>query len=93
MRELQKLQTEQEKVQREIQQLENRQKILLNKKTDAERRARTRRLIEHGAILESIFPALTGLSGEEVKAFLLSLSRLPGAAEAAERVAKSGRTE
>lgn len=92
MRELQKLQTEQEKVQREIQQLENRQKILLNKKTDAERRARTRRLIEHGAILESIFPALAGLSGEEVKAFLLSLSRLPGATEAAERAAKSGKT-
>lgn len=92
MRELQKLQTEQEKVQREIRQLENRQKILLNKKTDAERRARTRRLIEHGAILESIFPALAGLSGEDVKAFLLSLSRLPGAREATEKAAKSGRT-
>ena len=52
MKELKKLQTEQEKVQREIRQLENRQKILLNKQTDAERRARTRRLIEHGAILE-----------------------------------------
>lgn len=92
MRELQKLQTEQEKVQREIRQLENRQKILLNKQTDAERRARTRRLIEHGAILESIFPALAGLSGEEVKAFLLSLSHLPGTREAAEKAAKSGRT-
>ncbi|MDO4328526.1 MAG: DUF3847 domain-containing protein [Lachnospiraceae bacterium] len=74
----QKLQAEQEKVQREIRQLENRQKILLNKQTDAERRARTRRLIEHGAILESIFPALADLSGEEVNAFLLAVSRLPG---------------
>lgn len=83
---------EQEKVQREIQQLENRQKILLNKKTDAERRARTRRLIEHGAILESVFPATVTMTGEEVKAFLLSLSRLPGAIEAAEKAAKSGRT-
>jgi len=93
MKELKKLQTEQEKVQREIQQLENRQKILLNKKTDAERRARTRRLIEHGAILESVFPATVTMTGEEVKAFLLSLSRLPGATEAAEKAAKSGRTE
>lgn len=93
MKELQKLQTEQEKVQREIQQLENRQKILLNKKTDAERRARTRRLIEHGAILESVFPATVTMTGEEVKAFLLSLTRLPGATEAAEKAAKSGRTE
>lgn len=92
MRELQKLQTEQEKVQREIQQLENRQKILLNKKTDAERRARTRRLIEHGAILESVFPATVTMTGEEVKMLLLSLSRLPGATEAAEKAAKSGRT-
>lgn len=65
-------------MQREIRQLENRQKILLNKQTDAERRARTRRLIEHGAILESIFPALADLSGEEVNAFLLAVSRLPG---------------
>lgn len=92
MKELQKLQTEQEKVQREIQQLENRQKILLNKKTDAERRARTRRLIEHGAILESVFPATVTMTGEEVEVFLLSLSRLPGATEAAEKAAKSGRT-
>ena len=68
-------------MQREIRQLENRQKILLNKKTDAKRRARTRRLIEHGAILESIFPALAGLSGEEVKAFLLAVSHLPGVPE------------
>ena len=92
MKELKKLQTEQEKVQREIQQLENRQKILLNKNTDAERRTRTRRLIEHGAILESVFPTTVTMTGEEVKAFLLSLSRLPGATEAAEKAAKSGRT-
>lgn len=78
MKELEKLQAEQEKVQREIRQLENRQKILLNKQSDAERRARTRRLIERGAILESVFPALAGLSGEEVKAFLLTVSRLSG---------------
>ena len=79
MKDLKKLQSEQQKVQREIEQLQNRQKILLNRKTDTERRARTRRLIEHGAILESIFPATVTMTGEEVKAFLLALSRLPGA--------------
>lgn len=78
MKELEKMQAKQQKVQNEIRQLENRQKILLNRQSDAERRARTRRLIEHGAILESIFPALVGLPGEEVKAFLLAVSRLPG---------------
>ena len=70
------LNTEQEKVQKEIRQLENRRKILLNKQADEERRARTRRLIEHGAILESIFPIIVSMTGEEIKAFLLSLSRL-----------------
>lgn len=93
MRELQKLQTEQEKVQREIRQLENRQKILLNKQTDAERRARTRRLIEHGVILESIFPATVTMTGEEVKAFLLSLSRLPGVPKLPQNRPESPETE
>ena len=59
---------EQEQVLKKIRQLENRQKILLNRQSDMERRARTRRLIEHGAILESVFPALAALPGEEVKA-------------------------
>ena len=76
MKPLEGLHTEQEKVQREIRQLENRRKILLNKQTNEERRARTRRLIKHGAILESIFPMTVSMTGEEVKAFLLSLSRL-----------------
>ena len=72
MPDIDKLKNQQEKVK-----TENRQKILLNRKTDAERKARTRRLIEHGAILESIFPAVTAMTGEEVKAFLSAISRLP----------------
>ena len=77
MPDIDKLKNQQEKVKTEIRQLENRQKILLNRKTDAERKARTRRLIEHGAILESIFPATTAMTGEEIKAFLSVISRLP----------------
>lgn len=92
MKELERLQKEQDKVKKEIRQLENRQKILLNRQSDTERRARTRRLIEHGAILESVFPATAAMTGEEVKTFLLSLSRLPGAREADEKAAKSGET-
>ena len=76
MPDIDKLKARQEKVKTEIRQLENRQKILLNRKTDAERKARTRRLIEHGAILESIFPAISDMTGEEVKAFLSAISRL-----------------
>ena len=71
---LEELRTEREKVLNEIRQLENRQKILLNKAGNIERRARTRRLIEHGAILESVFPCVIDMEGEEVKAFLKSLT-------------------
>ena len=81
---------EREKVLKEIRQLENRQKVLENKQRDAERRARTRRLIERGAILEGVFPLSPDLSGEEVKAFLIALSRLPGAAKLAAELPKSG---
>lgn len=47
---------EREKVLKEIRQLENRKKILENKHRNEERRVRTRRLIERGAVLED-FPA------------------------------------
>ena len=70
---------EREKVLKEIRQLENRKKILENKQRNEERRVRTRRLIERGAVLEGIFPLAPDLSGAEVKAFLIALSHLPGA--------------
>ena len=57
-----------------------------------ERRVRTRRLIERGAILEGIFPLAPNLSGAEVKAFLIALSHLPGAAELTANLPKSGDT-
>ena len=69
---------ERENVLKEIRQLENRKKILENKQRNEERRVRTRRLIERGAILEGIFPLASNLSGAEVKAFLITLSHLPG---------------
>ena len=81
---------ERNRLEKEICQLQNRQKILLNKKSNAERKARTHRLIERGAILESVFPTVAAMTGEEVKAFLLSLSCLLGAGEAAAKSAKTG---
>ena len=65
---------EREKVLKEIRQLENRKKILENKQRNEERRVRTRRLIERGAILEGIFPLAPNLSSAEVKAFLIAFS-------------------
>ena len=43
---------EREKVLKEIRQLENLKKILENKQRNEERRVRTRRLIERGAVLD-----------------------------------------
>lgn len=85
-----RLEEEKRKIETELRQLQNRQKILINKKADAERKARTHRLIERGAILESVFPAVAVMTGEEVKAFLLAISHLPGAGEAAAKLAKTG---
>ena len=76
---------EEQAVKKKIGQLQNQQKILLNRKRSEERRVRTHRLIGRGAILEAVFPAVVEMEGEEVKAFLIALSRLPGAAELAEK--------
>ena len=83
---------EREEVLKEIRQFENRQKILENKQRNEERKARTRRLIERGAILEGVFSLAPDLPGVEVKAFLIALSHLPGAAELTANVSKSGDT-
>ena len=80
---------EEQEIEKKISQYQNRQKILLNKKRTEEHRARTHRLIGRGAILEGIFPAVVEMEGEEVKAFLIALSRLPGARELAEKAPKN----
>ena len=81
---------EEQEIEKKISQYQNRQKILLNKKRTEEHRARTHRLIGRGALLESVFPAVMEVEGEEVKAFLIALSRLPGAVELAEKAQNAG---
>ena len=81
---------EEQKVEKEISQLQNRQKILRNRKRTEEHRARTHRLIGRGAILEGVFPAVVEMEGEEIKAFLIALSRLSGATEALNEARKTG---
>ena len=66
---------EKRKIETELHQLQNRQKILLNKKANAERKARTHRLIERGAILESVFPAVAAMTGELDREAQLALVR------------------
>ena len=74
-----------DEVKKEAAQYENQVKILLNKQRDAERHARNHRLIVHGAIMEGVFPFTASMEGEAVEAFLIALSRLPGATEAAKK--------
>ena len=83
---------QQDEAEKEARQYENQVKILLNKQRDAERRARNHRLIVHGAIMEGVFPFTASMEGESLKAFLIALSRLPGAAEAAEKAQKNDPT-
>ena len=80
---------EEQQVEKKIGQLQNQQKILLNRKRSEEHRARTHRLIGRGAILEGVFPAIVEMEGDEVKAFLIALSRLPGSVEAMETAWKN----
>ena len=55
------------KAEEEIRQLQNRKRKLLNQKKDAERKARTHRLIERGAILESLLEKPEQYSNEQIK--------------------------
>jgi multidrug resistance efflux pump len=56
--------------QSKIEQYENRMKLLLQKQKAQDRKDRTRRLIERGAILESLIDGADAASNEQVKAFL-----------------------
>ena len=78
---------------KEIYQLQNKQKILMNRLRKEERNARTSRLCRHGAILEGVFPAIVTEDGESVKAFLIAISRLPGAQELEQKMLNGGDTE
>ncbi len=84
------LEDQKAKAKEEISQLENRQKILLNRIRKEERNARTSRLCNHGAILGGVFPATIEAEGEAIKAFLIALSRLPRARELAEKTLNAG---
>jgi secreted Zn-dependent insulinase-like peptidase len=57
-------------IQEQIRQLENEKKKLLQQKNEQDRKARTKRLIERGAILESLIDSAETLTNEQIKSFL-----------------------
>ena len=84
------LEAQKAEAEKEVRQYENQVKILLNKQRDLERRERNHRLIVHGAIMEGVFPFTASMDGEPLKAFLIDLSRLPGARELTEKAQNAG---
>lgn len=59
-----------EETKERITQYENQMKLLMQKQKDEERKARTKRLIERGAILESLIDGAAALTNEQVKTIL-----------------------
>lgn len=90
--ELEKLRNDQTEAKRRARQYENSVKLLLNEVHDKERRTRTRRLIQHGAILESVFP-VKDMDGEEIKVLLTQISSLPVVTRLLESYEKDGGRE
>ena len=90
--ELERLRRELAEAKKKVSQYKNQEKIILNKARDKERRNRTRRLIEHGAILENVFP-VRDMEGEELTALLTKISLLPVVSKMLEAYKKDGGRE
>ncbi len=65
------------KAEEEIKQLQNRRKKLLSQKKNEERKARTHRLIERGAILESLLEEPERYTNEQIKHVLEAVFQMP----------------
>ena len=59
------------KTQEQINQLTNKKKRLISEQKQAEQKKRTKRLIEQGAILESVIGNVEDFSNEQLQAILL----------------------
>ena len=59
-----------ENIEREIEQLENRKKLLLKQKKEQERKERTHRFCRRMGLFESIIPETVTLTDEQFKVYL-----------------------
>lgn len=71
-----------------IRQLQNRKRKLLNQKKSEERKVRTHRLIERGAILESMLEQPEQYTNEQIKGLLETALQTPQAQEFLRRTEK-----
>ena len=61
------------KAEEQIKQLNNKKKRLISEQKQAERKKRTKRLIERGAILESVISSAEDFSNEQLQALLIEI--------------------
>ena len=61
------------KIQAQINQLNNKKKRLISEQKQAERKKRTKQLIERGAILESVIGNAEELSNEQLQTLLIEI--------------------
>ena len=76
------------KAEEEIKQLQNKRRKLLNQQKSEERKARTRRLIERGAILENFLEQPEQYDNEQVKGLLAVALRSVQAQEYLRKIRK-----
>ena len=76
------------KAEEEIRQLQNRKKKLLNQKKSEELKIRTHRLVERGAILESLLEQPEQYTNEQIKGLLETALQTPQAQEFLRRTQK-----
>ena len=87
------LQAEIEDGKKKIRQFENREKMLRQKLSKEERKARNHRLCKRGGFMESLVPELIAMPDEDAKAFLrLALTSEP-AQEFLKKRAEDGNAE
>ena len=75
-----------QKVQTEIEQLQNKKKRLISEQKKEERNMRTKRLIERGAILESIIGNATDFTNEQIQHLLIDIFSDNGVRAKAEKL-------
>lgn len=79
------------KAEEEIRQLQNKRRKLLNQQKSEERKMRTRRLIERGAILESFLEQPEQYENEQIKGLLMIALRSEQAQEYLRKIRKESR--
>ncbi len=84
--------TELAKSQKQLAQLEHQKDKIITRNSNAERKARSRNLIQRGAILESINPLFRSLSNEQLQSYLQRVLRTEGARKLLEEMVRANLT-